>query len=252
MSGHSKWKTNKGKKMAADAKRGALYTKLIKELTVAAREGGSNPENNSKLRTAMNRAKEANMPSDNVKMAIKRGTGEIPGVIYETIMYEGYGPGGVAMMVETITDNKNRTTAELRNIMSKKNGSLGATVGWMFAMKGLIVVSKDVISEDDLMGIVLDAGAEDLKTSGKSYEVFCVPQNLEKVKAALQAKNIATEEAEITMVPSNTMKLNESDAKQIMHLVEALEEHDDVQNVYDNSEIPDEIMEKISAEADAE
>lgn len=252
MSGHSKWKTNKGKKMIADSKRGALYTKLIKEITVAAREGGSNIENNSKLRTAMAHAKEANMPSDNVKMAIKRGTGEVPGVIYETIMYEGYGPGGVAIMVETITDNKNRTTAELRNIMSKKNGSLGATVSWMFTMKGLITVSKDVISEDDLMGIVLDAGAEDLKTGIKSYEVFSIPQNLEKVKAALQAKNIVTEEAEITMVPSNVMKLGESEAKQIMALVEALEEHDDVQNVYDNSEISEEIIEKLTAEADVE
>jgi YebC/PmpR family DNA-binding regulatory protein len=252
MSGHSKWKTNKGKKSLADAKRGAMFTKLIKEITVAAREGGSNPDNNSKLRTAMARAKESNMPSDNVKMAIKRGTGELPGVVYETIMYEGFGPGGVAVMIEAITDNKNRTTAEVRNIMSKKNASLGGSVSWMFAMKGYITIDKSKIAEDVLMDLVLEAGAEDLKTDGSMYEVFSVPQNLEKIKAALQAKSIAWEQAEVSQVPSNTIKLEESDARNLLSMIEALEEHDDVQNVYDNSDIDDAIMAKISEEGGEE
>ena len=252
MSGHSKWKTNKGKKALADAKKGATYTKIIKELTVAAREGGGNPDTNSKLRTVMLRAKEANMPSDNVKMAIKRGTGEIPGIIYEIVNYEGYGPGGVAVLIEAITDNKNRTTAEIRNILSKKNGSLGGSVAWMFTMKGYLSVSKSAIGEDELMSIVLEAGAEDLKTEGSIHEIYTKPQDLEKVKAALQAKNIKWEEAETTMLPSSSIKLNAADARAILSLIDALEEHDDVQNVYANFDIPDEIMEVISAEADKE
>ena len=248
MSGHSKWKTNKGKKALADAKKGAAYTKIIKEITLAAREGGGNPDTNSKLRTVMLHAKEANMPSDNVKMAIKRGTGEIPGIVYEAINYEGYGPGGVAVLIEAITDNKNRTTAEIRNILSKKNGSLGGSVAWMFIMKGYISVNKSAISEDELMSIVLEAGADDLKTEGDTYEVYCKPQDLEKVKSVLQAKNIKWEEAETTMIPSSSIKLNASDARAIIALIDALEEHDDVQEVYANFDIPDEIMEQISAE----
>jgi YebC/PmpR family DNA-binding regulatory protein len=248
MSGHSKWKTNKGKKALADAKKGAAYTKIIKEITLAAREGGGNPDTNAKLRTVMLRAKELNMPSDNVKMAVKRGTGELPGVIYEAINYEGYGPGGVAVLIEAITDNKNRTTAEIRNIMNKKNGSLGGSVAWMFTMKGLITIAKAAISEDELMSLVLEAGAEDIKTEGDAYEVYSKPQDLEKVKAALTAKNIKMEEAETSMIPSSTIKLNAQDARSILALVEALEEHDDVQAVYSNFEIPDEIMDAISAE----
>ena len=248
MSGHSKWKTNKGKKAVADAKKGAAYTKIIKEITVAAREGGGNPDTNPKLRTAMARAKESNMPSDNVKMAVKRGTGELPGVIYETVTYEGYGPGGVALLIEAITDNKNRTTAEVRNILSKKNGNLGGSVAWMFTMKGYINVDKSVIGEDELMSIVLDAGAEDMKSEGSTYEVYTKPQDLEKVKAALQEKKISWQDAETTMVPSSSVKLNVSDAKNILALVDALEDHDDVQSVYANFDISDEIMEQISAE----
>ena len=248
MSGHSKWKTNKGKKAIADAKKGAAYTKIIKEITLAAREGGGNPDSNSKLRTVMLRAKELNMPSDNVKMAVKRGTGEIPGIVYEAINYEGYGPGGVAILIEAITDNKNRTTAEIRNILSKKNGSLGGSVAWMFTMKGYIGINKGTIGEDELMSIVLEAGAEDLKTEGDIYEVYCKPQDLEKVKSVLQAKNIKWEEAENTMIPSSSIKLNTTDARAILALVDALEEHDDVQNVYSNFDIPDEIMDAISAE----
>jgi len=252
MSGHSKWKTNKGKKALADAKKGATYTKIIKELTVAAREGGGNPETNSKLRAVMQHAKEANMPSDNVKMAIKRGTGEIPGIVYESVNYEGYGPGGVAVLIDAITDNKNRTTAEIRNIMSKKNGSLSGSVAWMFTMKGFISVNKSVIGEDELMSIVLEAGAEDLKAEGEVYEIYCKPQDLEKVKSALTAKNIKWEEAETTMIPSSTIKLNAADARSILALIDALEEHDDVQNVYANFDIPDEIMDAITAEQEDE
>jgi YebC/PmpR family DNA-binding regulatory protein len=249
MSGHSKWKTNKGKKMAADAKKGATYTKIIKELTVIAREGGGNPDTNPRLRAVMQKAKEANMPSDNVKMAIKRGTGELPGVVYETCMYEAYGPGGVAMMIEVLTDNKNRTSAEIRNIMSKKGGNFAGAgaVSWMFTMKGYFLIEKTQAKEDELMNVVLDAGAEDMKSDEKNYEIFCPPQNFEAVKQALEAKGIKTQDAEVTMIPSSTIKLVGSDAKQLLSLIDALEEHDDVQHVYANFDIPDEIMDEIAA-----
>jgi YebC/PmpR family DNA-binding regulatory protein len=251
MSGHSKWKTNKGKKAAADAVRGATFTKIIKEITVAAREGGGNPDTNSKLRTVIAHAKEANMPSDNVKMAIKRGTGELPGVIYETVKYEGFGPGGVAVLIEAITDNKNRTTAEIRNIMSKKNGNLGGSVSWMFSMKGYICIAKTAVKEEDLMEVLLEAGAEDMKSGDKNYEIFLTPADLEKVKQALKEKGISWETAEVTMVPSSTVKLDVNTAKQFLALTDALEEHDDVQDVYDNSEIDDRVLEQIQAEASA-
>jgi len=222
MSGHSKWKTNKGKKMAADAKKGAAYTKLIKEITVVAREGGGNPDTNIRLRTAMARAKEANMPSDNVKMAIKRGTGELPGVVYETVVYEAYGPGGVAIMIEALTDNKNRTTAELRNIMSKKNGNLAGAgaVSWMFTKKGYILIEKNQAKEDELMTIALDAGAEDFKSDDKNYEITTAVQDLEKVKEAIQAKGMKWQDAELTMIPSSTVKLTGADAKQLLALID--------------------------------
>jgi YebC/PmpR family DNA-binding regulatory protein len=247
MSGHSKWKTNKGKKAVADAKKGAAYTKVIKEITIAAREGGGSIETNPKLRTVIARAREINMPQDNVKQAILRGTGELPGVMYETVRYEGFAPGGVAILIEAITDNKNRTAAEIRNIVSKKNGNLGGSVAWMFSMKGHITVDKSAAKEEELMNIALEAGAEDLKTDGKSFEIFTTPQDFEKVKAAIQGKNIKMEEAEVTMIPSSTVKPSIGDAKQIMALLDALDEHDDVQNVYDNADIPDEMMEQIMA-----
>ena len=251
MSGHSKWKTNKGKKMVADAKKGAAYTKIIKELTVVAREGGGNPDTNPRLRAVMQKAKEANMPSDNVKMAIKRGTGELPGVVYETAMYEAYGPGGVAMMIEVLTDNKNRTSAEIRNIMSKKSGNFAGAgaVSWMFTMKGYFLIEKSQAKEDELMNIVLDAGAEDMKSDEKNYEIFCAPQNFEKVKQAIEAHAIKPQDAEVTMIPSSTVKLTGNDAKQLLSLIDSLEDHDDVQQVYANFDIPDEIMEKIAAES---
>lgn len=249
MSGHSKWAGIKHKKALVDAKKGQLYTKLIKEITVAAREGGGNPETNSRLRTIVNKAREANMPSDNIKMAIKRGTGELPGVIYETVMYEAYGPQGVAIMVQALTDNKNRTTAEIRNIMSKKGGNLAGSgsVSWMFNNKGYILVDKNEAAEEEVFGAVLDAGAEDMKSDAKNYEITTPAQSFENVKSALQAKGIKWQTAELTMVPSSTIKLTGNDAKQILALVEALEEHEDVQEVYANFDIPDEILEQLSA-----
>ncbi|RJP28649.1 MAG: YebC/PmpR family DNA-binding transcriptional regulator [Candidatus Omnitrophota bacterium] len=249
MSGHSKWKTNKGKKMAADAKKGAVYTKVIKEITVAAREGGGNPDTNTRLRAAMAKAKEANMPSDNVKMAIKRGTGELPGVIYENAIYEAYGPGGVAILIDALTDNKNRTSAELRNIFSKKGGSFAGagSVSWMFSKKGYFLIDKSQVKEDELMNIVLESGAEDMKSDDKNFEITTDPSNFEKVKEAIQAKGITPLDAEVTMVPSSSVKLSGNEAKQVLSLVEALEEHDDVQQVYANFDIPDEILEEASS-----
>lgn len=250
MSGHSKWKTNKGKKMVADAKKGATYTKIIKELTVVAREGGGNPETNAKLRTVMARAKEANMPSDNVKMAIKRGTGEIPGVIYETVMYEAYGPSGVAILIEALTDNKNRTTAEIRNIMSKKGGNMAGagSVSWMFTKKGYFLIDRAQAKEDELMNIVLEAGAEDMKSDDKNYEITCSTQAFENLKTVIQQKGIQCQDAEVTMIPSSSIKVAGNEAKQLLGLIEALEDHDDVQQVYANYDIPDEILEQMAAE----
>ena len=250
MSGHSKWKTNKGKKMVADAKKGAMYTKLIKEITVLAREGGGNSDINIKLRTAMARAKEANMPFDNVKMAIKRGTGELPGIIYETVMYEAYGPAGVAILIEALTDNKNRTTAEIRNIMSKKgiNMAGAGSVNWMFTKKGYFLIDKSQLKEEELMSVVLDAGAEDFKSDDKNYEITTSMQDFEKVKQALAEKGITCQDAELTMVPSSTIKVTGNDAKQVLALIDALEEHDDVQQVYANFDIPDEILEQVAAQ----
>jgi YebC/PmpR family DNA-binding regulatory protein len=250
MSGHSKWAGIKHKKALIDAKKGQMYTKLIKEITVSARESGGNPEINFKLRMLIAKAKETNMPWENIERAIKRGTGELPGVSYETVIYEGYGQGGVAIIIEALTDNKNRTTAELRNILSKKSGNMAGSgsVSWMFSKKGYMLVDKSVkISEDDLMSVVLDAGAEDMKSEGKSYEITCQPQNLEKIKSVLKEKGINYQLAEISMVPSSTVKLTGDAAKQILELVEALEEHEDVQNVYANFDIPDEILEQISS-----
>jgi len=250
MSGHSKWKTNKGKKGIADAKRGATFTKIIKELVVVARDGGGNPDSNPRLRAIMQKAKEANMPSDNVKMAIKRGTGELPGVVYEAVMYEAYGPGGVAILVDSLTDNKNRTTAELRNIMSKRAGNMAGagSVSWIFTQKGYISVAKDKVKEDELMNIVLDAGAEDMKHEDDLYEIFTSVQDLEKVKQALQDKGIKWEDAELTMIPSSTVKVTGNEAKQVLGLIESLEEHDDVQQVYANFDIPDDILNEVASE----
>lgn len=249
MSGHSKWKTNKSKKNAADAKKGAAYTKIIKEITVVARESGGNPDTNSKLRTVIARARELNMPSDNIKMAIKRGTGELPGVVYETVMYEAYGPGGVAIMIEALTDNKNRTTAELRNIMSKKGGNMAGagSVSWMFTKKGYFLIEKSQAKEEELMTIALDAGAEDFKADDKNYEITTSVQDFEKLKQVIQEKGIKWLDAEVTMIPSSSVKVTGNDAKQVLGLIDGLEEHDDVQQVYANFDIPDEILEQVAS-----
>ncbi len=249
MSGHSKWASIKHKKAATDAKKGRLFTKIIKEITMAARNGGGNPDTNPALRTAIAKAKEANMPSDNVKNAIKRGTGELPGVTYETVIYEGYGPAGVAIMVEALTDNKNRTTAELRNVFSKKGGNLAGagSVSWMFSKKGYILVDKTQIKEEELMGLILEAGAEDMKSSDGNYEITTAIQDLEAVKNALIQKGITPQVAELTMIPTSTIKITAPDvAKQMLNLAEALEEHEDVQHVYSNFDIPDELLEQSS------
>jgi YebC/PmpR family DNA-binding regulatory protein len=250
MSGHSKWATIKHKKGAADAKRGKIFTKLIREITVAAKDKGGNIDTNPALRTAIDRAKEANMPKDNIDKAIKKGTGELPGVVYESCMFEGYGPAGVAIMVEVLTDNKNRTTAEIRNIFSKRSGNMAGSgsVGWIFTPKGYLLIDKSQGNEDDIFAISVDAGAEDLKTGTENYEIFCDPKDLDKVKQALIAKNIKCESAEITQIPSNTVKLGAQDGKQVLSLIEALEEQDDVQKVHANFDIPDDIMEKIAQE----
>jgi len=243
MSGHSKWATIKHKKAATDAKRGKMFTKLIKEITVAARNGG-NPDTNPRLRTAIDRAKEASMPADNIDRAIKKGTGALEGVSYEDITLEGYGPGGVAVYVEGLSDNKNRTTSEVRTIFSKNGGNMAGagSVSWMFEKKGYVVVSKSTIDEDKLMNIVLDAGAEDLVTEDENYGVKTSPADFYKVKKAIEDHKIKTESAEITLIPKSTVKVTGEDAKKVINLVNAIEEHEDVQNVYANFDIPDDLL----------
>ena len=248
MSGHSKWASIKHKKAATDAKRGAAFTKMIREITALAKAGGGNPETNVGLRAAMDRAKGINMPSSNVDNAIKKGTGELPGVTYEEVSFDAYGPGGVALYIVGLTDNKNRTTAEVRNLLSKKNGSLagpGAT-SYLFAKKGFISVQKDKIGEDELMEIALDAGAEDITTEEEYHEITSDIGSLPAIKAALEAKNIPMENAEMTMLPSTTVKVAGADAKELMGLIEGLEDNEDIQNVYANFDISDEEMEKIA------
>ncbi len=250
MSGHSKWASIKHKKGALDAKRGRLFTKLIREITVAARASGGNPDTNPRLRTALQRAQDANMPKDNAKNAIKKGTGELPGVIYESMAFEGYGPAGVAIIVEALTDNKNRATAEIRNIFSKRGGNMAGSgsVAWIFTSKGYILIEKSQISEDELFAIAVDAGAEDIKTSETNYEVFCDPKDFENVKSAIQKKNIKWEDADLTKIPNSTIKIAGSEAKQLLAMIEILEDHDDVQKVYANFDIPDEVLEELAQE----
>lgn len=247
MSGHSKWASIKHKKAAIDAKRGQLFTKVIKELTAAARSGGGNTETNIRLRTAITKAKESNMPSDNIEKAIMRGTGELPGITYEEATYEGYGPCGIAILIDVVTDNKNRTTAELRNLMSKKNANLASagSVSFLFQKKGYIAIDKSSIEEDKLMNIVLEAGAEDLKSDDKTYEITTEYQDLEAVKTALSEKKIAWQSAEVTMIPTTTIKIaDKTAANAILALMDVLEEHEDVQHVYSNFDIPDELIEE--------
>ncbi len=248
MSGHSKWATIKRKKGKADAERGKVFTKLIKEITVAARAGGGDADANPRLRTAMAAAKAANMPQDNIKRAVQKGTGELPGVSYDEVTYEGYGPAGVAVYVIVLTDNKNRTVADIRHLFSKYNGNLGENgcVAWMFDKQGIVQVDSTICDEDTLMEIVLDAGASDLSQQGDIFEVITPPEDLENVRVAIEAKSISVISAEISLIPQNTVKLEEKQAETMLKLYEALEENDDVQNVYANFDIDDSILEKLA------
>jgi YebC/PmpR family DNA-binding regulatory protein len=247
MSGHSKWHSIKHKKAKVDAARGRVFTKIIKELTVAARMGGGDPASNPRLRTALAAAKAANMPAKNIDNAVKKGTGELPGVVYEDVTYEGYGPAGVAVFVEAVTDNKNRTVAEVRHLFSKYGGNLGenGSVAWMFERKGLITVPVDSYSEDELMEIVLECGAEDMKTEAELYEVYTAFEDFQDVNAAMEENNITVESADLTMIPQNTVKLEGKPAEQLMKLMNMLDEHDDIQNVHANFDIDDDEMERI-------
>ncbi|MCL5024325.1 MAG: YebC/PmpR family DNA-binding transcriptional regulator [Nitrospirae bacterium] len=248
MSGHSKWAQIKHKKAHTDAKKGKVFTKIVKEISVAARLGGGDPEGNPRLRLAIEKAKEVNMPQDNVKRAIMKGTGELPGMSYEEFTFEGYGPGGVAVLIDVLTDNKNRTLPEIRHIMSKHGGNLGEAgcVAWMFMKKGYILMDKGKVDEETLMTVALDAGAEDMKNDPRedNYEVITAPEDLTVVKAAIENAGLPVSLAETTMLPKSYVLLDEKAAEQMMRLTESLEENEDVQNVYANFDIPDEVMTK--------
>ncbi len=247
MSGHSKWSTIKHKKGAADAKRGKIFTKLIKEITVAARMGGGDPESNPRLRSALISARAQNMPKDTFERAIKKGTGELEGVNYEEIIYEGYGPGGVAVLVECLTDNKNRTIAEVRHAFGKAGGNVGTDgcVAWMFDKKGLISVNKEDSDEDTLMELALEAGAEDIRVETDSFDIITEPSDFDAVKEAIDAAGIKYEEAEITMLPQNYTKVEGKEAEQMINFMEALDDCDDVQKFYSNADIPDEVFDSM-------
>lgn len=242
MSGHSKWSTIKRKKSAIDSKRGKLFTKLIKEITIAARDGGGNPDGNPRLRLAIDAAKSANMPADNIDRAIKKATGELEGVNYEEITYEGYGPGGAAILIETVTDNKNRTVSEIRHLFTRNNGRLAesGSVNWMFDRKGIITLDKNQISEDDLMMLVLDAGADDMISDGDYFEIQTSLENFDKVRKTLLEKNLNLESASLQMIPQNLASVEGNDNAVVIKLLESLEDLDDVQNVYTNADIIEE------------
>ena len=250
MSGHSKWSTIKRKKGAIDAARGKVFTKIIKEITVAARSGGGDPDANPRLRLAVQNAKSNNMPADNITRAIKKGTGELEGVNYEEITYEGYGPGGSALIVESLTDNRNRTVAELRHLFSKNGGNLAESgaVSWNFERKGVITVLKGTYTEDDLMNIILDAGADDLKDEEEYFEVTTTLESFETVRKAIEGSNlpgIKIDNASLQYVPKTTTRLEGKEAEQTVKLISAVEDNDDVQNVYTNADIDEKIMEAV-------
>lgn len=249
MSGHSKWATIKRKKGANDAKRGAMFSKIIKEITIAARMGGGDLTSNFRLRMVVDKAKAANMPADNISRAIKKGTGELEGVNYEEGTLEGYGPGGVAVFMETMTDNHNRTVAEIRHLLNKHGGNLGETnsVAWVFAKRGVLTFDKGAVTEDKLMDIALEAGAEDIKDAEDVWEVQTDPASFMAVKEACEKAGLKSIDASVQMVPQNTIKLESGDAEKMLKLMEALEEHDDVQSVSANFDIDPELMEKLSA-----
>ena len=245
MSGHSKWHTIKHKKGAADAKRGKVFTRIIKELTVAARNGGKDPDSNPRLRTIIAEAKASNMPRENIERAIRRGTGEEPGVVYEEVTYEGYGPGGVALMIQTLTDNKKRTVGEIRHLLDKHAGNLAAenSVAWMFSRKGEIVVEKGTIDEDELLSAALDAGADDLNDDGSAWQIVCAPEQFEAVRDAIKALGVAPASAQVAMIPQNYVKLVGKEAQQMLKLMEAIEDHDDVQHVWANFDVEEKEIE---------
>jgi len=249
MSGHSKWSTIKHKKAAKDAKRGKLFTKFIKEITVAARLGGGDVNANPRLRTAVLTARQNSMPSENIDRAIKKGTGELEGVSYEDIVYEGYGPGGVAVMVTTLTDNRNRTVAEIRKLFERNGGSLGSAncVAWMFSKKGLISVEKSAADEERLLEVALDAGAGDLQDLGDAFGIVTAPEDFEPVRAALEKAGIAMASAEVSLQAENSVSVSGQEAERTLRLIEELEDHDDVQSVAANFDIPQEELERLSA-----
>jgi YebC/PmpR family DNA-binding regulatory protein len=249
MSGHNKWSTIKHKKGAADAKRGKMFSKLIKEITIAARMGGGDADGNPRLRTAVNAARAANMPKENIDRAIKRGTGEIEGVTYEEVVYEGYGPGGVAIIIEVLTDNRNRTVAEVRHIFDKYSGNLGESgcVAWMFDKKGVVALSAEGLTEDDVMELALEAGAQDVKSEGETFEITAEPTDFEAVRKAVETKGWKIEFAEISMIPQNTVKLEGKKAEQMLKMMDALDDNDDTQKVFANFDISEEEMMRISA-----
>jgi YebC/PmpR family DNA-binding regulatory protein len=248
MAGHSKWSNIKHKKAKADAARGKIFTRLTRAITMAARDGGGDPATNFRLRVAIDDAREMNMPNDNIERAIKRGTGQLTGVNYEEINYEGYGPGGVAIMLDIITDNRNRTAGDMRHIFSKYGGNLGENgcVAWLFEKKGLLIVNGEAVDEEELMILAIDGGAEDFKVEDDTYEIITEPRALEEVEKYLEAQEIPIESADITMLPSNSVMVDGEDAIRLMKLLDALEDNDDVQKVYANFEIPDELMEELS------
>jgi YebC/PmpR family DNA-binding regulatory protein len=250
MAGHSRWAQIKRKKAREDAKKGQIFTKLIREISVASRLGGADPSSNARLRTAMEKARAENMPQDNIIRAIKRGTGELEGVNYEECSYEGYGPGGVAIMVKILTDNKNRTVADIRRIFSRNGGALGEAgcVSWIFERKGLLAVDKKTIDEETLMDVALEAGANDVvdKEDEDVYEVYCAPEDFHKVKNHFESSSLELLREEVAVIPRTFVKLTGREAEQVLNLMEALEEHDDVQNIHANYDIPEEIMEKLS------
>ena len=248
MSGHSKWHTIKHKKGAADAKRGRVFTRIIKELTVAARAGGGDPDTNPRLRTIVAEAKQVNMPAENIKRAIRRGTGEEPGVQYEEITYEGYGPGGVALIIEAMTDNKNRTVGEIRHLLTKYGGDLGQSnsVAWMFEKKGYIVIEKAKASEDTLLSAALDAGADDLRDDGDNWEVVSAPDTFPAVKEAVEKLGIETVSAQVAMLPKNYVSLEGKAAQSMLKLLDLIEDHDDVQHVWSNMDVDEKELEAFA------
>ena len=248
MSGHSKWASIKHKKGAADAKRGKIFTKLIREITVAARDGGGSTDSNPRLRLAIQKAKEANMPADNIERGVKKGTGELEGVNYENVSFEGYAIGGVAVIVEGLTDNRNRTTSDVRSIFTKRGGNMAGagSVAFQFERKGTFLVKKSDAEEDSLLTVVLDSGAEDMTSDEDFFQIICMPQDFDKVRTALSNNDVKVESGELSMVPKNTVKVGDVEsAKKILGLVEDLEDNDDVQNVYTNFDVSDDILKQL-------